>query len=307
MRWLATTTIALASIILAYSLLSVDAPASAQVGGAIDEPTATFTPTLTPTPTSESDDGVSGKGCDPGSACYEEIEIRQLSSSLIIGNSDRFKVRAFDLDRNRRYRIRVKRSNAINSDIGFNSRCSYSASTASVPARRSDYERTLTLYACATTGGTVVAELIATSGSTVYATASQRVSVVRATATPTPTTTHTPRSNVTATPTPTATHTPRPNAKATSTPRSNPTSTPTPDLDNGLVWTTYIRSAKDNNNDEYGYEEDDFGSIGDDNFQYGDREYTIESIKWDESASEVEFQLDDCLKPSCRTKRFQDH
>lgn len=250
------STLALAALViflLTIYALSISDSARSQGGRAATHtptPTATPSPTLTPTPTPESDDdGVSGKGCDPGNACYEEIEIRRLSSSLAIGSRDEFNVRAFDLDRNRRYRIRVRRDTG-NSDIGFNSRCSYSVSTASVPARSSDHERTLTLYACATTGGTVTAELLPASGSTVYATASQRVSVVRATATPTPT--NTPQPNTTDTPTPTPTHTPR----------SNPTSTPTPDSASSSSWTTYIISAKERGDNEYGYEEDDFGSIG---------------------------------------------
>lgn len=37
---------------------------------------------------------------------------------------------------------------------------------------------------------------------------------------------------------------------------------------------------------------------GDDDFRHDGRNYTIDFLKWDDSASRVEFRLDVCLKPS---------
>ena len=63
-------------------------------------------------------------------------------------------------------------------------------------------------------------------------------------------------------------------------------------------WSTYIDSVREPGDDEYGYEYGDFGSIGDRTFVYDGRTYRIDFLKWDDSAEEVEFQLEECLKPS---------
>ena len=61
-------------------------------------------------------------------------------------------------------------------------------------------------------------------------------------------------------------------------------------------WSTYINSGEDN--DEYGYEYNDFGTIGDRTFEHGGRTYTIDYIKWDDDDDEIEFGIEECLKPS---------
>ena len=50
--------------------------------------------------------------------------------------------------------------------------------------------------------------------------------------------------------------------------------------------------------DEHGYEERDFGDLDDDDFELDGRNYDITFLKWHESAEEIEFELDKCLKPS---------
>ena len=61
-------------------------------------------------------------------------------------------------------------------------------------------------------------------------------------------------------------------------------------------WSTYIDSGEDN--DEYGYEYNDFGTIGDRTFEHGGRTYTIDYIKWDDDDDEIEFGIEECLRPS---------
>lgn len=126
------------------------------------------------------------------------------------------------------YTIRAKRKNSNNYDIGFNSSCNTrsEAYTRTFRGGNSD-SRNFTLYACDSSGGTVVAELV--SGGTTLVTAEQYVEVESA-ATPTNTPTRTPTATNTPSPawTPTATYTPT----ATNTRRPGdtpmPTDTPTP-------------------------------------------------------------------------------
>ena len=176
MRWLATTAIALASVILAYSLLFVDAPASAQIGGAIDEPTATFTPTATPTTppfdggsdddeSSKEDngeDGASGE-CAGGPGCVNLISISHLSSSLAVRDTDRFQVRASELSTGSAYKIRVRRESS-NRHIGFNTNCSTNSYTASEFAGATSRTEWFTLRACSTPGDWLRAELLRYGG-----------------------------------------------------------------------------------------------------------------------------------------------
>ena len=64
-----------------------------------------------------------------------------------------------------------------------------------------------------------------------------------------------------------------------------------------VTWTATL-SAQQDTGDEYGYEEGVMGSMTDDTFDYGGRTYTIDYIKWDDSAEEVEFRMLECLKGS---------
>ena len=83
------------------------------------------------------------------------------------------------------------------------------------------------------------------------------------------------------------------------TPTPTPTSTHTPTAAPSFVATTWSTSLdSEQERDEYGYEERDFGDIDEDDFQLGGRSYDIEYIKWDDSSEEIEFAMDRCLKPS---------
>lgn len=64
------------------------------------------------------------------------------------------------------------------------------------------------------------------------------------------------------------------------------------------TWTATINSAREQGDDEYGYEHNDFGTITDRTFVHRSRNFTIDYIKWDDSSDEVEFRLEECLKPS---------
>ena len=75
-----------------------------------------------------------------------------------------------------------------------------------------------------------------------------------------------------------------------------PTRTPAPHSGDITTWTTYFDSEKEG--DEYGYEEKDFGDIDEDDFHHDGRWYDITFLKCDDSANEIEFEVDKCLKPS---------
>ena len=66
----------------------------------------------------------------------------------------------------------------------------------------------------------------------------------------------------------------------------------------GDTWTATLTSVDDNNNDQSGYEYDDFGRMSDTTFELGGRTYTIEDLKSDQSDQEIELVLDGCLKES---------
>ena len=75
-----------------------------------------------------------------------------------------------------------------------------------------------------------------------------------------------------------------------------------PPLQSSSTWTTYIDSRQDNGDDEYGYENNDFGSIDDDDFSLGSgsnrNTFEIDYIKWEDGSDDVQFRLYECLKPS---------
>ena len=71
--------------------------------------------------------------------------------------------------------------------------------------------------------------------------------------------------------------------------------TPTPDAN---TWRATIGSAKDNGDDEYGYEYQDFGTITDRTFTFKGRTYYIDYIKWEDAFDDVQFRLLDCIGPS---------
>ena len=109
--------------------------------------------------------------------CNPEVAISGLVSELEVGESDTFTVTGSLLDRDHTYQLRVKRESG-NTDIGFNSTCSYVQSTVTVPSAtyaNFSYSYDFTLHGCDTTGGTVTAELL--RGGSVAATDTQTVTV----------------------------------------------------------------------------------------------------------------------------------
>ncbi len=64
------------------------------------------------------------------------------------------------------------------------------------------------------------------------------------------------------------------------------------------TWTATLTSVADDNNDQWGYELDDFGRMTDTTFVHSGVTYTIEDLKWDEFDEHIEFVVDNCLKPS---------
>ncbi len=119
------------------------------------------------------------------------IDISGLGTSMEEGDDDSFTVRASNLDSLQSYSIRVTTSNR---DIGFNSSCSSTFKSATVPFGSTSYSTSFTLYGCDTSGGTVTANLLRSSrfGSETVDTDSQFVSVTAPTPTPPPPPTPTP-------------------------------------------------------------------------------------------------------------------
>ena len=168
--------------------------------------------------------------------------------------------------------MRVRRSSSSNTDIGFNSTCSSAQSSyINVPSGRTGYTAAFRVYGCSASGCTVAAELRHVGSTTMVTSATQRVNVTG--------------------PTPTPTRTPRPDDTPTATPTSPPSSSTT-------TWSTDLESERESGDDEYGYEERDFGDIDDDDFRHDGVNYDIEHLKWDDSSEEIEFEVDRCLKPS---------
>ncbi len=58
-----------------------------------------------------------------------------------------------------------------------------------------------------------------------------------------------------------------------------------------------LDAVQDNGDDEYGYEDNDFGDLTPDDFYFG-RRYIIYYLKYEEAYDNIQFKLDDCLKPS---------
>ena len=59
------------------------------------------------------------------------------------------------------------------------------------------------------------------------------------------------------------------------------------------TWSATLTSAEDDSDDQWGYEEDDFGTMSPTSFLYGGNTYIIEDLKWDESGEYIEFVTTD--------------
>ena len=107
-----------------------------------------------------------GKDDNPGprecseidDSCYPSVHINNLLSELDSGQSDAFVAGAIDLESTERYKITVSRESG-NTDIGFNSTCSTVSESVTVPAGRTSYDLSPTLWACGAPGGAVTATL----------------------------------------------------------------------------------------------------------------------------------------------------
>ena len=101
------------------------------------------------------------------------VQITGLLGTVYLGANDTFTVSASHLDSLESYTIRVTTNNA---NIGFNDDCTDQQEDPTVPANiPSHTTSTITLYGCATTGGTVTATL--SSGGNTIDTATQTVTV----------------------------------------------------------------------------------------------------------------------------------
>ena len=99
------------------------------------------------------------------------VQIAGLLGTVYLGANDTFTVSASHLDSSESYTIRV----TTNNGIGFDSNCSDQQKDETVPASQTSHSASLTLYACATTGGTVTATLL--SDANTIDTATQTVTV----------------------------------------------------------------------------------------------------------------------------------
>ncbi len=100
------------------------------------------------------------------------VQIAGLLGTVYLGANDTFTVSASNLDSSTSYAIRV----TMNNGIGFDSDCSDQQKDETVPASQTSHTTsTLTLYGCATTGGTVTATLL--SGGSTIDDATQTVAV----------------------------------------------------------------------------------------------------------------------------------
>ena len=101
------------------------------------------------------------------------VQISGLLGTVYVGANDAFTVSASHLDSSESYTIRVTTNNA---NIGFSDDCTDQQEDPTVPANiPSHTTSTITLYGCATTGGTVTATL--SSGGNTIDTATQTVTV----------------------------------------------------------------------------------------------------------------------------------
>ena len=101
------------------------------------------------------------------------VQITGLLGTVYLGANDTFTVSASHLDSSESYTIRVTTNNA---NIGFSDDCTDQQEDPTVPANiPSHTTSTITLYGCATTGGTVTATL--SSGGNTIDTATQTVTV----------------------------------------------------------------------------------------------------------------------------------
>ena len=112
------------------------------------------------------------------SATPEFVEVRPpitisgLIDTMQVGQSDQFTVSVTDLVSIRSYSIQVSTDDA---SIGFNSGCTDQVENLTVGSSRTQFSRTLTLYGCGTSGGTVTATLW--QGSNELTSATHNVSV----------------------------------------------------------------------------------------------------------------------------------
>ena len=119
---------------------------------------------------------------EPLPASSQSISISGLVASMRQGDSDSFTVSASNLVSSNSYSIRAKTGN---SDIGFDGACSDRQEDVAIPAGRTSYSASFTLYGCDAPGGTVSTTL--RIGNNSVASDSQHVAVTAVTPPSTPT------------------------------------------------------------------------------------------------------------------------
>ena len=207
-------------------------------------------------------EGATGQGCVSGE-CFSELEIKDLGNSITVGSNDPFSIRAFDLLSAYDYRLEVS---VKSGGVRFSQSCASEGEFYIFNSGLLEYTRNFTAYGCTAGQSQIGIKLKRVDNNETLVDLTRNITVTAAT-----------------TPEPTVTTTPE------------PTNTPTPEAGT-ITWDTDLEPEQDGH--EYGYEEDEFGDIGDDDFRLDGRNYDITHLKWDDTADEVEFGLDKCLKPS---------
>ena len=189
-------------------------------------------------------EGPTGQGCVSGE-CFAELEIKDLGSSITAGSNDPFSIRAFDLLSTYVYRLEV---NVKSGGVRFSQSCSSHGEFYIFTSGASEYTREFTAYGCTAGQAQIGIKLKRVDNNELLVNLTRNI-------------------NVTAAPTPQPT--------VTTTPE--PTDTPTPEAGT-ITWDTDLEPEQDG--DEYGYEEREFGDIDDDDFQLDGRNYDITHLKW---------------------------
>ena len=232
--------------------------------------------------------GVSGQACETDSQtgevfCSEELDVENNVSSVQVPNDGSFTLSANFLNVNNSYSLVVSRSSSA-TGIGFQNNCTTATQTKNTErppqGRFYNYSYNFTVKTCAAAQTTITAKL--KQGNQTL-----RTKTWTFTATAAPTSTSTP----TSTPVPTSTPT---------TP-SNPAIPATPDAPSDVRghWDVNLAPGKFSGSyTYYGYQTRLIGAVSSDTFEYEGVTYTVTFFKWDQSANEITFKLDKCLKPS---------
>ena len=235
---------------------------------------------------------ISGQGGITGAAS-PSLSLTLGSKSLTVGDTTSLKMKGSNLSSRYQYTMKVSRS-STSALTGFLNCDNHSYSYGAPRSGFTSLSKTITLYACAAGSQTIIAELQRPgSGSggenDVIVVDRRSITVTVNAALSSSTATTTPSSTSTApTPTPTA----RPSTSAIP-------PTPAAPKDVRGHWDVNLAPGKFSGSYiYYGYQTRLIGSVSGDTFEYEGVTYTVTFFKWDQSAKEITFKLDKCLKPS---------